>query len=88
MGLFTIVLLFATRYFIVLMLLPPLAAYALAYWNPKIRPMLFTIGIYVFVLIASYWIPVLFHLPNLVDAIIAKKELYEALKNANTAIFQ
>lgn len=83
---FTLALLFATRYFIVLMLLPPFLAYALSYRYPKIRPALFTLSVYAFVIAISYLFPVIFQAPNLVDAIIAKKELYEALENANTAI--
>jgi len=79
-------LLFFTRFFIAALLLPPLLAYAISMRWSNLAPLAVNIAVFLFFGLVSYLIPKLLHTPNLVDAIIAKKSLYEALSNANTAI--
>ena len=79
-------LLFFTRFFIAALLLPPLLAYAISMRWSNLAPLAVNIAVFLFFGLVSYLIPKLLHTPNLVDAIIAKKALYEALSNANTAI--
>jgi len=79
-------LLFFTRFFIAALLLPPLLAYAISMRWSNLAPLHVYVVVFLFFGFVSYLIPKLLHTPNLVDAIIAKKALYEALSNANTAI--
>lgn len=79
-------LLFFTRFFIAALLLPPLLAYAISMRWSKLAPLAIYVVVFLCFGFVSYLIPKLLHTPNLVDAIIAKKALYEALSNANTAI--
>lgn len=78
--------LFFTRFFIAAMLLPPLVAYLISMRWSKLAPLMVYLGVFVFFGFVSYIFPKFLQAPNLVDAIIAKKSLYEALVNANTVI--
>ena len=79
-------LLYQTRFFIASMLLPPIVAYLIWLGLKKYRPLLVFGSFFSMVLVGTYLIPAVFGLPNLVDEVLEKKALYEALDNGNTAI--
>ena len=79
-------LLFCTRFFISVMLIPPMLGYFVYTQFHKIRPLLVFALIFIGVGLTLYVVPLVFNTPNIVDEIISKKELYEALENGNTSI--
>lgn len=79
-------LLYETRFFIASMMLPPILSYFLWFYLKRFRPLFVFTSFFSFLLLATYIIPFLFGVPNLVDEVLAKKALYEALDNGNTAI--
>jgi len=78
--------LYQTRFFIASMLLPPMVAFVIWNFIGSTRPIIIFTIFFALVLVATYVIPAFFNTPNLVDEVLEKKALYEALDNGNTAI--
>lgn len=85
-GILAFILLFYTRFFIAIMLLPPLLAYGIYSWKRAWSPMLVYVVLFIFIGGMGYAIPKFTHQANIVDAVLSKKALYESLDNGNTAI--
>lgn len=79
-------LLYQTRFFIASMLLPPILAFLIWNFMKLGRPLLVFTIFFSLLLATTYILPAIFGIPNLVDEVLEKKALYEALDNGNTAI--
>ncbi len=86
LALASFVLLFYTRFFIAAMLIPSLMAYYMYRVKRTWHPLLVFTSVFIALGGLSYLTPKILGIPNLVDAVLAKKQLYEALDNGNTAI--
>ncbi len=86
LALMAFVLLFYTRFFIAMMLIPSLLAYFVTRWKKEWSPLLVFLALFVILLSCTYIVPKLSGSPNLVDAVMSKKSLYEALDNGSTVI--
>lgn len=75
-----------TRVFIIILFIPPLLSYIIWHFRQKIRPIIITGIVSIITLLATYILPQILNTSNLVDIIIEKKNLYEALGVGNTAI--
>lgn len=80
------VLLYKTRFFIASMLFPPMMAFVIWNFIKTARPLPVFLSFFGFVLLSTYLAPIVLGIPNLVDEVLEKKALYEALDNGNTAI--
>ena len=86
LALASFVLLFYTRFFIAAMLIPSLMAYYIYHMKRTWHPLLVFASVFIAIGGLSYLTPKILGIPNLVDAVVAEKQLYEALDNGNTAI--
>lgn len=86
LGATAFALLFFTRSFVAAMLMPPLIAYLLVSWKKERAPLSVYALVFGVLLIATYLIPKIANTPNMVDAVIEKKVMYEALDYGETAI--
>lgn len=79
-------LLFVLRYFIALLFIPPFVSFITIKWVKLKKPIFNYVGVYILTILSIYFLPVLFQVPNIVDLINHRKELYSSLKAGNTAI--